>query len=105
MDHTNVSGHHRLRLLNLCTNDLSSVPVQTLVTGISGLEKVMLANTRLTTEQVSAICSQLSSLEHCRLTALDLSYNNLSSAPVELLAAISRLEKLGLTIMITSRSF
>ena len=78
--------------------------------GISGLEELVLANTRLTTEQLSAIWSQLASSEQCGLTALDLSYNNFTSVPPEILAAISSLERLSLdstslTDIITTRSF
>ena len=92
-----LSEHQRLRVLRLCDNDLSSVPPETLLAAISGLEEVALSNTGLTTEQLTAVSSQLSAVEHCRLTTLDLAFNNLSSVPVQMLAGVGSLKKLNLS--------
>ena len=50
-----VEGNHKLKTFNLFYNNLRSVPTETLVAGISGLEEVNLAGTKLTTEQLTGI--------------------------------------------------
>ena len=97
---TEISGveDKRLRALNLGGNDLSSVPSQTLVAGIlSGLEVVMLWNTKLTTDQLTALLAQISTREDHRLRDLNLAKNDLSSVPTKtLVGAISGLERIEL---------
>ena len=89
---------HKLRSLKLWNNDLSSVPTETLVAGISGLEKVNLSWTRLTTEQLTGIFTQLSTVEDHKLRNLRIGdENDLSSVPTEtLVAGISGLEEVEL---------
>merc|ERR1712062_922135 len=72
---------HKLRNLNLGHNDLSSVPTETLVAGISGLEEVNLPNTKLTTQQFTGIFTRLSTLEDHKMRKLYLLFNDLSSVP------------------------
>ena len=80
--------------LSLHRQDLSLVPTKTLVAGISGLERVQLAWTKLTTEQLTGIFTRLSALEDHKLKSLDLDDKNLSSVPTEtLVAGISGLEE------------
>ena len=52
-----TSGCHKLRNLKLDGTDLSLVPTETLVDGISGLEEVELYDTKLTKEQITGIYS------------------------------------------------
>ena len=62
--------------------------------GISGLERVQLAWTKLTTEQLTGIFTRLSALEDHKLRSLYLDNNDLSSVPTEtLVAGISGLEE------------
>ena len=90
---------HKVRSLSLATelNDLSSIPTETLVRGISGLEAVGLSGVDLTIEQVSAIFSQVSTLENHKLRMLKTANNDLSSIPSDILVSgISYLEKVDL---------
>ena len=90
-------GNHKLRNLQLRLNNLSSVPTETLVAGISGLEEVDLYQTKLTTEQLTAIFTQLSTWEGHQLRNLQLGRNDLSKVPAEIPAAgISGLEEVNL---------
>ena len=91
-----VVDDQKLKTLNLYKNNLSSVPTQILVAGISEVEEVKLA-IRLTTEQFTGIFTRLSVLEVLKLKTLDLSFNDLSIVPTEtLVAGISGLEKVNL---------
>ena len=92
-----VEKDHKLRTLALTHNDLSSVPTDILVAGISGLEKVDLSWTSLTSQQLTGIFSSLSDNEGHKLRDLNLRTNDLSSVPTEtLVAGISGLEKVNL---------
>ena len=63
---------HKLRSLQLKWTDLSSVPTETLVGGISGLEEVVLYWTRLTTEQLTGIYKMVADKECSRLRWINL---------------------------------
>ena len=58
---------HKLRSLKLRNNDLSSVPTETLVAGISGLEEVELYDTKLTKEQITGIYRMVADRKCSRL--------------------------------------
>ena len=93
-----VEKDHKLRTLALTHNDLSSVPTDILVAGISGLEKVDLSWTSLTSQQLTGIFSSLSDNEGHKLRDLNLRTNDLSSVPTEtLVAGISGLEEVNLS--------
>ena len=93
-----VLEDHKLKTLELNSYDLSSVPTDILVAGIFGLEKMILAGTWLTTEQLTGIFTGLSVLEDHKLKTLILNKNNLSSVPTQMLVAvISGLEEVYLT--------
>ena len=88
-----TSEYHKLTTLNLDHNDLSSIPTETLVGGISGLEKVDLSNSNLTAEQLAAIFAKLSTFEKHKLRNFLLGKNDLSSISTEnLVTGISGLE-------------
>lgn len=88
-----VVREHKMRTLILRSNNLSSVPTDILVAAISSLEEVRLWNTELTTQQISAIFTELSVLKDHKLRTLDLRDNKLRSVPTEILVAgISGLE-------------
>ena len=76
----------RLRELKMNNTKLSSVPESILVGAISRLEKLSLSSSSLTASQLMAIFTLLSSSVHHKLRSLDLSFNDLSSVPTELLA-------------------
>ena len=88
----------KLKALDLSLNDLSSVPTETLVAGISGLEWVNLFQTELTTEQLTGIFTGLSVEKDHKLKTIDLGFNDLSSVPTDLLVAgISGLQEVYLS--------
>jgi len=88
-----VVKDQKLKNLDLAYNDLSSVPTEILVGGISGLEHVKLMGTKLTTEQLTGIFTRLSVLEDHKLKTLNLRHNSLSLVPTDILVAgISGLE-------------
>ena len=72
---------HKLRNLYLDSNDLSSVPTENLVAGISSLEVVDLSRTRLTTQQLKAIYRMVADRRCFWLREINLQKNNLSSVP------------------------
>ena len=76
-----VVKDHKLRHLNLEFNDLSSVPTETLVAGISSLEVVDLSRTRLTTQQLKAIYRMVADRRCFWLREIHLQKNNLRSVP------------------------
>ena len=86
----------KLRHLDLAYDNLSAVPTDVLVAGISGLEKVNFSGTNLTSNQLTEIFTRLSIVKEHKLRDLNLSRNNLSSVPTDLLVAvISGLEVVG----------
>ena len=89
--------NHKLRVLKLNWNKLTSVPTEALAGGIHGLEELDLRCTKLTTEQITGIFAKLSTLKDHKLRVLRLDWNYLSLVPPEtLVAGISGLEEVGL---------
>ena len=87
----------RLKILNISNNRLSSLPSGTLSQVICGLEETNLANTRLNTEQVTAIFRELLTIVPLKLKKLNISLNNLSSLSLPTLRqAVARLEQINL---------
>ena len=78
----------QLKCLDLSVNNLSTVKPSLLVSVVSSLEEAKLVKTWLTTQQVSALFSQLGKCS--RLKFLDLSHNNLSSVNPALLQTAPR---------------
>merc|ERR1712062_411464 len=74
--HLSTMEDHKLRNLRLGNNNLSSVPTETLVTGISGLEEVNLPNTKLTTEQLTGIYRMVANRECSRLRKIHIGGND-----------------------------
>ena len=74
-----VVKDHKLKTLDLSNNNLSSVPTDILVAGISGLEEVDLAWTKLTTEQLTGIYRMVADRRCSRLRKIDLFGNHCSS--------------------------
>ena len=74
-----VEENHKLKTLDLFYNNLSSVPTETLVAGISGLEEVNLAGTKLTSEQLTGIYRMVADRRCPRLRKIKLGRNDLSS--------------------------
>ena len=81
------SEDHKLRILDFAGNNLSSVPTETMLTGISGLVEVALSYTRPTTEQLTGIFTRLSTLDDHKLRILHVENNDISSVPPETLVA------------------
>merc|ERR1711879_351246 len=67
---------HKLRNLQLEGRELSSVPTEILVAGISGLEKVDLTFTKLTTNQLKGIYRMVAERDCSRLRKINISWNN-----------------------------
>ena len=89
----------RLRELSVEFDNLSTVELSVLMGAISRLEKLSLIKCDLTASQVTAVFSQLSVSEHHKLRTVNLSYNNLSFVPTELLvtAIMSGFEEVDFT--------
>ena len=91
----------KLRIIDFDGNNLSLVPTENLVSGILGLEELALSNfleSNLTTEQLTVIFTELSTLKDHKLKILRLSEMDLSVVPtVTLLGGISSLEEVDLT--------
>ena len=73
-----------LRSLSVRYKNLSSVPTDLLVAGISGLEEVKLRFTRLTAEQITEIYRMVADRRCPRLNWINLGGNDLSSVPQDL---------------------
>ena len=80
-------GNHKLRRLSLPWINLTSVPTDVLVAVISGLVEVGLRETQLTTRQLTGIFTMLSTMKEHQLRKLDLTDNDLSSVPADILVA------------------
>ena len=74
-----VMEDRKLKTLDLFYNNLSSVPTETLVAGISGLEEVNLAGTKLTSEQLTGIYRMVADRRCSSLKKIYLYNNNYSS--------------------------
>ena len=74
-----VEENHKLKTLDLFYNNLRSVPTETLVAGISGLEEVNLAGTKLTTEQLTGIYRMVADRRCSRLRKINLHGNDFIS--------------------------
>ena len=74
-----VMEDRKLKTLDLFYNNLSSVPTETLVAGISGLEEVNLAGTKLTSEQLTGIYRMVADRRCSRLKKIYLYQNDHSS--------------------------
>ena len=79
-----VVKDQKLKSLYLRWNNLSSVPTDILVGGISGLEVVILWETDLTTEQLMGIYRMMAGRRCSRLRKISLVRNDLSSVSQEL---------------------
>ena len=91
------SGQLKLKSLDICDNDLSSVSTQVLVDAISRLEGINLYNTKLTQDQLEGITKTVAECEVLKLNNIDLRYNNLSSlAPDILSLSAVRLKRISL---------
>ena len=75
---------HKLRSLQLKRTDLTSVPTDSLVEGISGLERVDLAWARLTTEQLTGIYRRVADRKCSRLRKIWLVGNDFNDVPQDL---------------------
>jgi len=88
----------KLTELNVKLNNLSTVPADVLVKAISRLESVDLDFIGFTPDQVQSIFHKIANCKNIKLTKINVSYNNLSSVPVDVLVkAISRLETVDLS--------
>ena len=88
----------KLTELDIMDIDLSPVPADVLVEAISRLKTVYLSLTHLTPDQAQSISHKIANCENLKLTKLDISRNDLSSVPADVLVkAISRLERVNLT--------
>ena len=74
----------KLRSLNISWTSPISLPTETLVAGISGLEDLDLRRTRLTTEQLTGIFRMVAERKCSRLREIKLGVNDLSSIPPNL---------------------
>ena len=74
-----TSQDHKLRILKLPNDHLSSVSTQNLVGGISGLETADLSHSRLTTEQLTGIYRMVADRKCSRLRKINIEMNGLSS--------------------------
>merc|ERR1719203_633460 len=72
-----------LKKLNLKWNNLSNVEPEALVRAFIKLEEVNLARTKLSTEQITSI---LTNIEEAKLIKLDLRWNNMSSIEPEVIS-------------------
>ena len=73
--------------------DLSDIPSDIMREAVLKLEIVCLADCHLTSSQVTAIFTELSLSDDCKLRSLNLTRNNLSSVPTKtILAGISGIE-------------
>ena len=79
-----VSEDHKLRKLKFFGNDLSLVPTDLLVAGVSGLETVELIFNDLTTEQLSGIYRMVADRGCSRMRKIVLIGNDLSSISPDL---------------------
>ena len=85
----------KLKLLDLQMNDISQVPSDLLVVATQRLERVNFRGCKLTTEQLHSVFSDLAEGKCSKLKHLNLSDNNMSQIPSELLvAATQRLESI-----------
>ena len=79
---------HKLKTLgfnnDLSGTDLSSIPTDILVAGISGLEKVSLRFSALSTEQLTGIYRMVADRRCSRMRQIDLGGNNLRSVSQDL---------------------
>ena len=75
-----------LRTLSLRNYDLSSVPAETLVAVISGLEQAGLSRTNLTSQQLTEIYRMVAERRSSRLRWIDLRGNNPSDVSQDLRA-------------------
>ena len=74
-----VVEDHKLKYLNLSNNNLSLVPINILVAGISSLKQVDLTGTKLTTEQLTGIYRMVADRRCSSLKKIYLYNNNYSS--------------------------
>ena len=87
----------RLTELDIIYNDLSSVPADVLVKGISRLEIINLCRTELTSSQAQSIFHTIAKCENLKLKELNIESNDLSSVPADILVeAIRRLTRVHL---------
>ena len=76
---------------------VSALPARMLTRGLCNLEEANLANTRLNTQQVTAIFNDLLNIVPLQLKSFNLSNNNLSSVSLPALQnAVTRLEQINL---------
>ena len=80
-----VVEDQKLKTLDLCRNDHSSVLTETLVVVISGLECVYLDKTRLTTQQLTKIYRMVADRRCPQWRWINLKGHDLSSIPQVLL--------------------
>ena len=80
-----VVEDQKLKTLDLCRNDLSSVPTKTLVVVLSGLECVYLDKTRLTTQQPTKIYRMVADRRCPQWRWINLKGHDFSSIPQVLL--------------------
>ena len=88
-----------LKVLGLSGSDHRDVPSDLLASGLTRLEKLDMRDCNLSSEQLRTLFSKIAATDASSLTLqhLDLSFNNLSEVPAELLVmAISRLESVRL---------
>jgi len=84
--------------MNGTVNDLSHISSDILAEVVVSLADVCLCNTRLTPNQVQSIFQKIANCEDLKLTKLNISDNDFSSVPADVLGeAISRLESVDLT--------
>ena len=89
------SGHLKLKSLDICDNDLSSVPTPILVEAVWRMEEINLYQTQLTQDQLEGIFKTMAECEVLNLNNIDLRLNNISSIAPDLLSASAvRLEKI-----------
>ena len=90
-----VASHPALRSLDISDTPLPRIGADLLASSITGLTKLSIWETHLTTEQAEAILTRMT-ITH-QLRTLDMSYNDLSEVDPQLLArAVVELEELRL---------
>jgi len=90
-----IASHPALRSLDISDTPLPRIGADLLASSITGLTKLSIWETHLTTEQAEALLTRMTNTHQLRI--LDISYNDLSEVDPQLLArAVVELEELRL---------
>ena len=100
-----ISSDENIKLLKLSTDvitNLSHIPPETMAVAVVRLKEIDVNDTFLTAEQVQSIFNKIADCENLKLTRLNISDNDLSSVPADVMVkAISRLESPNLNLAVT----